>query len=71
VLGHLQTTKLPTDQKDPQAGFNYLKRECVRMMGSLCYKDRTMQDEVNLGGIVIHLFLFSDLLIEKQTRFAM
>lgn len=29
-----------------QPGFNYLKRDSVRLMGTLCYHDRRMQDKV-------------------------
>jgi hypothetical protein len=50
MLGHLETIKVPSpSQDDPQAGFNFLKRECVRMMGTICYKDKSMQDKVCLS----------------------
>ena len=33
------------DQKK-QPGFNYLKRDSVRLLGALCHEDRRMQDKV-------------------------
>ncbi|KAL7336255.1 hypothetical protein PS15p_201613 [Mucor circinelloides] len=62
MLGHLETLKVPTPSQndtDPQAGFNFLKRECVRMMGTMCYKDTFMQDKIRqLGGIPLVLCQF-------------
>lgn len=49
ILGHLESMKLPPAQvENPLAGFNFLKRECVRLMGTLCHKDRLMQDKVKI-----------------------
>ncbi|KAI9245227.1 spinocerebellar ataxia type 10 protein domain-containing protein [Phascolomyces articulosus] len=43
------------DQKK-QPGFNYLKRDSVRLLGALCYEDRRMQDKIRvIGGIPIIL----------------
>ncbi|KAK4513121.1 Protein-tyrosine-phosphatase [Mucor velutinosus] len=67
MLGHLETLKVPAptpatsqnDDTDPQAGFHFLKRECVRMMGTMCYKDKSMQDKIRqLGGIPLVLCQF-------------
>ncbi|GAN03874.1 conserved hypothetical protein [Mucor ambiguus] len=69
MLGHLETLKVPTpttspatsqnDDTDPQPGFHFLKRECVRMMGTMCYKDKSMQDKIRqLGGIPLVLCQF-------------
>ncbi|CDS14550.1 hypothetical protein LRAMOSA06719 [Lichtheimia ramosa] len=39
-----------------QPGFNYLKRDSVRLMGTLCYHDRRMQDKIReTGGIPLVL----------------
>ncbi|KAG1443318.1 hypothetical protein G6F56_010714 [Rhizopus delemar] len=60
ILGHLQTIQLPPAQtENPELGFNFLKRECVRMMGSLCYHDKTIQDNIReLSGIPLILDQF-------------
>ncbi|KAI7887247.1 spinocerebellar ataxia type 10 protein domain-containing protein [Mucor mucedo] len=60
ILGHLESMKLPPAQvENPLAGFNFLKRECVRLMGTLCHKDRLMQDKIReLGGIPLILCQF-------------
>ncbi|KAG2224314.1 hypothetical protein INT45_012883 [Circinella minor] len=43
------------DQKK-QPGFNYLKRDSVRLLGALCHEDRRMQDKIReIGGIPIIL----------------
>ncbi|KAI9251950.1 spinocerebellar ataxia type 10 protein domain-containing protein [Sporodiniella umbellata] len=57
ILGHLQSIQLPPGQDDrPELGFNFLKRECVRMIGTLCYEDRSMQDKAReLSGIPLVL----------------
>jgi hypothetical protein len=37
------------DWKDKEAsklGFDYVKREIVKCLGALCYKDKDIQDEV-------------------------
>lgn len=48
ILGHLEQIKLPpVQQENPLVGFNFLKRECIRLIGTLCYKDIIMQDKVN------------------------
>lgn len=58
MLGHLETIKAPSpSQDDPQAGFNFLKRECVRMMGTICYKDKSMQDKVCFSRPFLGTFL--------------
>ncbi|KAI9483386.1 MAG: spinocerebellar ataxia type 10 protein domain-containing protein [Benjaminiella poitrasii] len=47
IFGHLEMLKLPTTEKEkPEIGFNYIKRECVRFIGTMCHKDRFMQDRV-------------------------
>ncbi|CAO3652080.1 unnamed protein product [Mucor hiemalis] len=50
TLGHLEMIKIPKGQKvenDPLVGFNFLKRECVRLIATLCHHDRLMQDKVS------------------------
>ncbi|KAI8139561.1 spinocerebellar ataxia type 10 protein domain-containing protein [Fennellomyces sp. T-0311] len=43
------------DQKK-QPGFNYLKRDSVRLLGALCYDDRELQDKIReIGGIPLIL----------------
>ncbi|KAI8997722.1 spinocerebellar ataxia type 10 protein domain-containing protein [Pilobolus umbonatus] len=60
ILGHLESFKLPQSQNEnPELGFNYMKRECIRMIGTLCYKDQMIQDEVrNKGAIPLILCQF-------------
>ncbi|KAI8080346.1 spinocerebellar ataxia type 10 protein domain-containing protein [Thamnidium elegans] len=60
ILGNLESIKLPPVQvENPLAGFNFLKRECVRLMGTLCYKDRAMQDKIReIGAIPVILCQF-------------
>ncbi|KAI8636280.1 spinocerebellar ataxia type 10 protein domain-containing protein [Parasitella parasitica] len=61
MLGHLEAIKAPSlpSHEDPQAGFGFVKRECVRLMGAMCYKDRSMQDKIRgLGGIPLVLCQF-------------
>ncbi|KAI7908156.1 spinocerebellar ataxia type 10 protein domain-containing protein [Cokeromyces recurvatus] len=57
ILGHLEMLKLPTVEKErPEIGFNYIKRECVRFIGTMSYKDKDMQDKVRtLEGIPLIL----------------
>ncbi|KAG0760662.1 hypothetical protein G6F57_009073 [Rhizopus arrhizus] len=60
ILGHLRTINLPPAQADhPELGFNFLKRECVRMIGAMCHEDKKIQDEIReLGGIPLILEQF-------------
>lgn len=60
ILGSLQTIKLPSAETDhPEQGFNFLKRECVRTIGTLCYEDKVMQDKAReIGAIPLILNQF-------------
>ncbi|KAF8636403.1 hypothetical protein AX17_003585 [Amanita inopinata Kibby_2008] len=43
-----------SDQTHDTAGFSYLKRDLVRLLGILCYKEKEVQDRVRIcGGIPI------------------
>ncbi|KAI8388624.1 spinocerebellar ataxia type 10 protein domain-containing protein [Radiomyces spectabilis] len=58
LLRHCEGINLPSSQdaKDSQIGFDYLKRESVRLLGSLCYGNRAMQDKLRqIGGIPLIL----------------
>ena len=35
-----------TETQDPRTGFNYLKRDLVRLLGILSFDDRSVQDHV-------------------------
>ncbi|KAL0079756.1 spinocerebellar ataxia type 10 protein domain-containing protein [Phycomyces blakesleeanus] len=68
LLGQLETipftARKPTGSEtvkndDPEAsklGFDYLKRECVRFIGAMCFKDFDMQEKIrHIGGIPLIL----------------
>ncbi|CEI94918.1 hypothetical protein RMCBS344292_09120 [Rhizopus microsporus] len=64
ILGSLQTIKLPPAETDhPEQGFNFLKRECVRTIGTLCYEDKAMQDkarEIGTIPLILNQFKIDD-----------
>lgn len=50
-------------QSAGEAGFNYLKRDLVRLLGILCYNNKAMQDRVRLCGgipVVLNLCVIDD-----------
>lgn len=54
VLSSKETYSIP-GTTDPM-GFSYVKRDLVRLLGVLCYKDRKTQDSIrNCGGITVIL----------------
>ncbi|KAI8367093.1 spinocerebellar ataxia type 10 protein domain-containing protein [Blakeslea trispora] len=57
MLGLLESVKLPTAEAErPELGFHFLKRECIRLLGTLCYRDKAIQDKIReLGGISLIL----------------
>ncbi|KAI8967820.1 spinocerebellar ataxia type 10 protein domain-containing protein [Mycotypha africana] len=63
VLGQLESVKLSPEQatakeetKNPEIGFHYLKRECIRLLATLTFKDKKIQDEIReKGGIPLIL----------------
>ncbi|RCI02178.1 hypothetical protein CU098_002950 [Rhizopus stolonifer] len=55
LLRFMETIELTTTDQ-PKVGFDFLKRECVRLLGTLCYKDKEIQDKIRtLGGIPLIL----------------
>ncbi|KAI8341216.1 spinocerebellar ataxia type 10 protein domain-containing protein [Chlamydoabsidia padenii] len=38
------------DKEKSKLGFDYVKREIVKCIGSLCYKDKSIQDEIRTSG---------------------
>ncbi|KAI9498139.1 spinocerebellar ataxia type 10 protein domain-containing protein [Zychaea mexicana] len=49
-------SRCETMDQNKQPGFNYLKRDSVRLLGALCYEDRRMQDKIReIGGIPLIL----------------
>ena len=47
MLGLLESVRLPTAESErPELGFHFLKRECIRLLGTLCYRDKVIQDKV-------------------------
>ncbi|KAI8379932.1 spinocerebellar ataxia type 10 protein domain-containing protein [Choanephora cucurbitarum] len=57
MLGLLESVRLPTAESErPELGFHFLKRECIRLLGTLCYRDKVIQDKIReLGGIPLIL----------------
>lgn len=50
-------------QSAGEAGFSYLKRDLVRLLGVLCYSNKAMQDRVRLCGgipVVLNLCVIDD-----------
>ncbi|KAH9004705.1 spinocerebellar ataxia type 10 protein domain-containing protein [Lactarius hatsudake] len=50
-------------QSGGEAGFSYLKRDLVRLLGILCYNNKAMQDRVRLCGgipVVLNLCVIDD-----------
>jgi hypothetical protein len=50
-------------QSAGEAGFSYLKRDLVRLLGVLCYNNKAMQDRVRLCGgipVVLNLCVIDD-----------
>lgn len=50
-------------QSAGEAGFSYLKRDLVRLLGILCYNTKAMQDRVRLCGgipVVLNLCVIDD-----------
>ncbi|KAI9022306.1 spinocerebellar ataxia type 10 protein domain-containing protein, partial [Phycomyces nitens] len=63
LLGQLETIPFEARKKDSKdnldasrLGFDYLKRECVRFIGAMCFGDFEMQEKIRqLGGIPLIL----------------
>ncbi|SAM00249.1 hypothetical protein [Absidia glauca] len=59
IIELLRQCERMVDWKDKEAsklGFDYVKREIVKCLGALCYKDKDIQDEIRtLGGIALIL----------------
>lgn len=50
-------------QSAGEAGFSYLKRDLVKLLGVLCYSNKAMQDRVRLCGgipVVLNLCVIDD-----------
>lgn len=45
-----------TQRGEDPTGFAYLKRDLVRLLGTLCHRDRTVQDRIRMcGGVEVIL----------------
>jgi len=54
---------VPAQSAPGETGFNYLKRDLVRLLGILCYNNKAMQDRVRLCGgipVVLNLCVIDD-----------